>query len=408
MNIRPLITLVFALLLFFACNEEVSPPALTEIPVATEASGEPNLHIADGGEVFLTWVEYLNDTTDALVWARLNEGTWTSPVTIAKGSDWFVNWADFPSLAKFKNSESMAAHWLQMSAEGTYDYDIKVSISNDGGQNWNPPFTLHTDGVSAEHGFVSMVPLDDGRIFATWLDGRNMPGGHGDDHGHGGGPMTLRCATFEEAGKLYDEAELDSKVCECCTTAAVEIPGGVLVAYRNRSDEENRDIFYTRLHDGEWSNPKAVHNDNWHITGCPVNGPALAASGNTVAVAWFTAPEGEAKAQVAFSTDAGNSFGKPIRIDDGNTIGRVDIVMNDAQTATVSWLEAVEKKAELRIRQITTDGSVNDSQTIVETSASRSSGFPRMVLNGDKLLFAWTEVDSVGTRVRTGEVRLKD
>ena len=121
-----------------------------------------------------------------------------------------------------------------------------------------------------------------------------------------------------------------------------------------------------------------------------------------------TAPEGEAKAQVAFSTDAGKSFGKPIRIDDGNTIGRVDIVMNDAQTATVSWLEAVEKKAELRIRQINTDGSVNDSQTIVETSASRSSGFPRMVLNGDKLLFAWTEVDSVETRVRTGEVRLKD
>ncbi|RME05206.1 MAG: hypothetical protein D6816_09165, partial [Bacteroidetes bacterium] len=79
MNIRPLITLVFAFLLFFACNKEVSPPALTEIPVTTEASGEPNLHIADGGEVFLTWVEYLNDTTDALVWARLNEGSWTSP-----------------------------------------------------------------------------------------------------------------------------------------------------------------------------------------------------------------------------------------------------------------------------------------------------------------------------------------
>ncbi len=404
MKIRAELALAFALVAFAGCQNENPVPKLVPLPISTVSGGEPNLHISDDKQVYLSWVEYLNDTTDALVWSKLSNGAWSAPTTIATGPDWFVNWADFPSLVKFKNSASMAAHWLQISAEGTYDYDVKVSISNNGGQNWNPPFTLHSDGVNAEHGFVSMVPLDDGRIFAAWLDGRNMPGGQEDGHGHGGGPMTLRCAMFDEAGKLSEQAELDGKVCECCTTAAVEIPGGVLVAYRNRSDEENRDIFYTRLQDGDWSNPKAVHNDNWHITGCPVNGPALAASGNTAAIAWFTAPEGVAKVQAAFSTDAGNTFGKPIRIDDGNSAGRVDIVMTDDQTAIVSWLEVVDKKAELRICKVRSDGTKDSSQTIVETSASRSSGFPKMVLNADKLLFAWTEVDSVGTRVRTGEV----
>lgn len=408
MNLRPVFALVAALVMLIGCQSEETMNELEQLPVSTKDSGEPNLHISADGEVFLSWVEYLNDTTDALVWSKLSDGAWTEPVTIATGSDWFVNWADFPALVKFRNSPSMATHWLQMSAEGTYDYDVKVSISNDGGQNWNTPFTLHADSISAEHGFVSMLPLDDGRIFATWLDGRNMARGHGDDHGHGGGPMTLRCATFDEAGNLYDEAELDEKVCECCTTAAVEIPGGVLVAYRNRSDEENRDIFYTRLQDGDWSNPKAVHNDNWHITGCPVNGPALAASSNTVAIAWFTAPEGEAKVQVAFSSDGGNTFGNAIPIDGGKPIGRVDIVMTDNQTAIVSWLETVDKKAELRIRQVKTDGTLNEPKTIVETSSSRSSGFPRMVVNNGKLLFAWTEVDSVGTRVRTGEVDIAE
>ncbi len=398
-----------AFLLLSGCQPTEELPGLSDIPVPTEESGEPNLHVTDEGQVFLSWVEYLNDSTDALRWSRLEGGAWTPPMPIASGSDWFVNWADFPSLAKFKNSESMAAHWLQMSATGTYDYDVKVSISNDGGQNWNAPFTLHSDGVSAEHGFVSMVPLDDGRMFATWLDGRYMAAGSDDDHGHGGGPMTLRSALFDEKGQISDETELDGKVCECCTTAAVEIPGGVLVAYRNRSDEENRDIFYTRLQAGQWSNPKAVHNDNWHITGCPVNGPALAASGNTVVIAWFSAPEGEAKVQVAFSTDGGASFGKPVRIDDGNPAGRVDVVMKNAQTAIVSWLEVLNKKAELRIRQVKTDGSRdNQARSIVETSPSRSSGFPKMALLNNKLLFAWTEVDSLGTRVKSGEMKLSE
>ena len=34
----------------------------------------------------------------------------------------------------------------------------------------------------------------------------------------------------------------------------------------------------------------AVYNDGWKIAACPVNGPAVAANGKRVALAWFTAP----------------------------------------------------------------------------------------------------------------------
>lgn len=404
MKIRPVAALSSFLLTIAACQQNEDPPSLTMLTVPTERSAEPNLHVAEGDKIYLSWVEHVNDTTDALLWSAWMHEAWSPATTIATGSDWFVNWADFPSLVKFKTSQAMAAHWLQMSGEGTYDYDIKVSISKNGGQLWSPPFTLHTDGVSAEHGFVSMVPLSNGRIFATWLDGRYMAAPNADGH-HGSGPMTLRCATFDEEGNLYDEKELDGKVCECCTTAAVEIPGGVLVAYRNRSDEENRDIFYTRLQNGQWSDPKPVHNDNWNISGCPVNGPALAANGNSAALAWFTAPDGDAKVQVAFSTDAGGSFGAPIRVDDGDPLGRVDVVMPDDHTAIVSWIETKENNAELRIRKITSFGTIDPPISIVETSASRSSGFPKMEWIQNSLLFAWTQVDSTGTRVKTGLLR---
>ena len=62
-----------------------------------------------------------------------------------------------------------------------------------------------------------MLPKDDDKIFATWLDGRftkiegeeTTHDSH-NDHGHGGGgAMTLRTATFNIEGKLYNEKELD-------------------------------------------------------------------------------------------------------------------------------------------------------------------------------------------------------
>ncbi len=390
-----------SLALACGCNQETPPPHLTDIPVPCKAGGEPRLFIANDGTALLSWVEYLDDTTDALVFSHLESGQWSEPHTVATGSNWFVNWADFPSIATFlDNPQAMAAHWLQMSADGTYDYDIRVSISTNHGRQWSQPFILHDDGVHAEHGFVSLVPLSADRMFAVWLDGRHMASG---SHGHGEGAMTLHCATFDTTGHVFDEKELDDKVCECCTTAALRTPSGILVAYRNRSDQEVRDIYTIRLHAGEAEPARPVHDDGWQITACPVNGPALAGKASAVAIAWFTAAGAEPRVMAAFSTDEGASFGPPVRIDGGNALGRVDIVMPDQHSAVICWLEAVDGKAEIRVRRAYADGRLDASQTVATTSASRSSGFPQMGLYDEQLLIAWTEVDSAGnTRVRSG------
>src|SRR5690606_40682603 len=59
--------------------------------------------------------------------------------------------------------------------------------------------------------------------------------------------------------------------------------------YRDRTVDEIRDIHVARLEDGAWRTLPAVHADNWKIAGCPVNGPAIAATGNDAVVAWFSA-----------------------------------------------------------------------------------------------------------------------
>ena len=367
--------------------------------------GEPNLFCSPGGAVYLSWVEQLNDTTNALLFSTLENDEWSKPKTIATGSDWFVNWADFPVLVTYGEDEaSLAAHWLQMSASGTYDYDIKVSQSFDRGDTWTAPFTPHTDGIAAEHGFVSMLPLSSDKIFITWLDGRNTKqeskGAEHDGSSHRGA-MTLRAAIFDKEAKLSHEVELDPRVCDCCQTTAALTTQGIVLAYRDRSEEEIRDIAILRQVEGEWTEPRIVFPDNWHMPGCPVNGPALAATNNNVALAWFTMADDTAKVKVALSSDGAEHFHKPICVDEGNPLGRVDVVSLEKGGALVSWLEDTEQGAAIKLVKVYANGSRSKSVTIAKSSKQRKSGFPRMVKVDKQILLAWTSIDGNITHVKT-------
>ena len=183
---------------------------------AARGSVTPNLSVGAAGELYLSWLEPAADGRHALRFARRDGDEWAAPRTIASGDDWFVNWADFPSLVVMADG-AMAAHWLQKSGRGTYAYDVCIARSRDGGASWGEAFRPHRDGTQTEHGFVSMLGRDDGSLAVIWLDGREMKA---DGHGHGTGQMTLRSARVAPDGELHEETVLDKRVCECCQTAA--------------------------------------------------------------------------------------------------------------------------------------------------------------------------------------------
>ena len=81
--------------------------------------------------------------------------------------------------------------------------------------------------------------------------------------------MTLRAATLDHVGTLYGETLLDERICDCCQTSAARTANGIVVAYRDRSDEEIRDIAVVRWQNGIWSVLQTVHEDRWHILGWP-------------------------------------------------------------------------------------------------------------------------------------------
>jgi hypothetical protein len=300
-------------------------------------------------------------------------------------------------------SGRLLAYWLQRSGAGRYAYGVRVSQSTDRGATWSPDTVLHTDRSAGEHGFVALWLAPGDSVRAAWLDGRQMSPGPG---GHGSGAMSLQSVAVASSGTLGREQPLDLRTCDCCQVAATVTPSGPVVAYRDRTENEIRDIAVVRQVDGAWTEPTIVHADGWHIEACPVNGPALASRGDTVAIAWFTGAQDTARVRVAFSADGGKSFAAPVRVDGGTPAGRVGITLDATGNAIVSWLERVPpENAEVRVRRVGRSGTMGEPFTVSRTSAARASGFPRIVRSGDSLVAAWT-VPGDSARVMVGRLSL--
>jgi hypothetical protein len=383
-------------------------------PLASPAgpnSAQPQLTVSNRGAL-LSWVER-EGAQASLRFAERTATGWTPPRTVASGTDWFVNWADVPSVLRLADG-TLAAHWLQKSGPETYAYDVRLAYSKDDGRTWSAPFTPHHDGTKTEHGFVSLFEMPGAGLGLVWLDGRAMqPDPHGEPASHGRGDMSVRFASFDRAWTQTNDRPIDTRVCECCPTAAAVTSEGVLVAYRDRSDDEIRDIYVSRLENGRWTEGRPVHQDDWRIPMCPVNGPALSADGRRVAIAWFTVKDDEGRAFVAFSDDAGRTFGAPIRLDDVGSLGRVDVSLLPDGSAVASWMEFDNQRAEFRARRVERSGQRSASITVAGVEGSRSSGYPRLARHEHEVIFAWTESTGAGTaagglRLRTAAARLPD
>jgi hypothetical protein len=379
---------------------------------ATSPSMAPRIAaLADGGAV-VTWLERM-DKGHRMRHAVFDGEAFGPARTIASGR-FFANWADTPGLIALPEGP-WVAHWLERSGQGTYAYDVLASVSLDRGETWGETFSPHLDGTPTEHGFVSTWNAGTGEAGMTWLDGRNTlpaavdrPPGH--DHHGDGGAMTLRTARVDERGRLKGEALLDDRVCDCCATASAVTDDGPVVVYRNRSEAEIRDIYIVRQTDAGWSEPRPVHADQWHITGCPVNGPAVIARGRTVVVAWFTMGADESpRIQVAVSRDAGQTFDEPHVLDRDLALGRVDLAWS-GDGFVLSWL-AQEQGGALRLAEFDGDGVLRVRHELGALDGGRSSGFPRLLaLEGSRLLIAWTDADpdTGDPVVRAGLLRFGD
>ena len=385
-----------------APESEVADLPLEELAVAAEPGARfPSLE-RHGEVVALSWLEPHVEEGDevwALRGAVYRDGTLGEPFEVTRsggGTSFFVNWADFAAVWPVAGGR-LAAHWLERGGATTYDYGVRVAFSDDGGRSWSEPWTPHEDGTPSEHGFVSVFGLDNGGAGMVWLDGRRFFQADGTRAPEP--RMTLRYRTVGADGTRGHEVEIDDRICDCCQTDAAMTSEGPVVVYRDRTPGEVRDISIGRFVDGKWSGGVPVHQDGWVIPGCPVNGPSVAALGSEVAVAWFTGADDTPRVKVAFSDDAGTTFGEPSTIDLGNPVGRVGVVMPDPGLALVTWLE----DDQLFVRGVTSDGTPGPTRRVATSSSARASGFPAILVDSSgRVVFAQTVVDH-GIRVLRSE-----
>lgn len=366
---------------------------LEELDTPAELNAEgPSLAIMPDGRVLMSWIETDGPVHATVKTAVLDGSDWSQPVAVMEGDDLFINYTDFPSVAALPDG-TLAISWSRMNGDSYFAYDTNISLSHDDGVTWGAGIVPHRDGTKRQHGFVSMVPDGSGGIMTMWLDGRNHD--TVDTQGAAeaeGDAMQLRATTLATDGALSEEILLDDRTCTCCQTTAVALDDEtVLLAYRDRTEEEIRDISLVRQVDGVWSEPVGISQDGWEISGCPVNGPAIDAHGSQVALVWFTAADDIPAVRMAFSDDRGASFGAPTGIDLGAPFGGVDVVQLSDGSALFSWVERTAAgEVVLVCRANPSDGcGAPVALTLVRTG--RTIGFPRMVASGADVWIAWNE-----------------
>lgn len=339
--------------------------------------------------LYMSWMEQVGPETKVMMAVRTAEG-WSDPRLVQQGDDLFVNWADFPGIAVFDDG-TIAVHWLREIGPSSFDYQVEISLSHDGGTTWGQPLIPHADRSFAQHGFVSKWPAGQSGLAVIWLDGRAY-GAEGDEALTAPDAMQLRATMLASDGMLGDDVAIDLQTCSCCQTSLTATGDGTIIAaYRDRTDGEIRDISVARLTGEGWEKPLTVHEDGWEISGCPVNGPAISAQERTVVAAWFTGANDVPAVKVAFSEDGGLGFGDPDRIDLGNPVGRVDIEMLDDGSALVSWVEWKADGEALMLCPVRAGLGCVSSEVIAVNTAGSSVNFPRMVRAGNDVYIAWTQ-----------------
>jgi len=385
----------FLLGVFIAGCTPGAPPSTVrsvDVPAATGSMG-PNLATGPDGTVVLSWMEPDGDG-HALRFSVLGDSDWGGPRTVARGDDWFVNWADFPSVVPVTDT-LWAAHWLDSQPEGGYAYDVKLSLSTDGGASWSEPFLPHFDDTPTEHGFVTLFD-DVGALGIVWLDGRKMVNDF-DENDVGASGMTLRAATFGIDQLPIREALVDDLTCDCCQTDVAMTGDGPVAAYRNRTTDEIRDIYVARREFGEWQPGDPIADDHWEIAACPVNGPIIRAAGDQVAVAWFTAANGTPRVKAAWSNDGARHFSAPVEVGVERPLGHVGAVLLPDGDLVVSWQRGVgDGGAELLLRRVSPDGQMSAPYPLAQADDLFSFSVPQLSRNGDDVLVVWTSfVDKV-------------
>lgn len=412
---------VLLLAALIGCRENRRPlTAHSLVSPAPDTSLTPQVTPLGAGRLLMSWQTPLQGGGYSFSMSIFDGRRWSEIRPIASGPRLSMFSADLPGVALMPNGQLFAYWELKDSREDNpYATAIQTAVSKDEGKSWSPPLQPYGDILAGQHSFLSWFPSSQG-LGLVWLDAqqqaqvRHAALGSNTKHEREIGAIGLRYAAFNREGKPAQGSFIAPIACECCPTSAALTSRGPVVVYRGRQDPPGtkpadvecdrptiRDIYIARLESRSWTRPHAVHTDNWVVNACPDNGPAVDAAGDKLAVAWWTRSSGSPKVQVAFSRDAGDTFGQAFRIDAGKAEGQVTVaLLSGGDAAVVGWLEAGRTWARL------VSASGVSGQPVELGASPRHSRLPRWIAEDGEVFAVWTsQIDGV-RRVSVSRIKL--
>ncbi len=385
-----------ALLAFTGCKQaaatrdNATPPQPVQISADGVDAAEPATAAATDGTFYVAWVNHDAKQADVMLAHFNHKGESVgTPVRVNREPGVATAWrGDQPSLAVSPNGAVYVLWTNRVETGDKHGTDIYLSTSSDGGQTFTSEVKVNDDEAPAAHGMHSLAVAKDGRIYAAWLDERNvhapMPSTKAEGH-HMESNRDVYTAYSTDGGRTFSpNQKVASDACPCCKTALTVAADGTLYAgWRQVLPGSYRHIAVTSSTDGgtKFSAPVIVSDDHWMLQGCPVSGPSLSvdAASGSLKVVWYAAGEGGAPGvYTAESRDKGHSFSPRQLLSEENVRGTPALAVGN-NNAIALWQSADAPNA--KMRELGTAGSV--------LSIAANAELPAGAFSNDRLFVAY-------------------
>jgi hypothetical protein len=345
-------------------------------------AAEPGVAAASDGSVFVAWVEHGKEGA-ADVWLSHFDAQAKqqgAPVRVNATPGEATAWHGDPPTIAVAPDNTIFVVWTASVKGVKHASTLYLSASRDGGRSFAAPVKVNDDTKPAAHGMHSLAVSPDGRVYAAWLDERNVapppPAKPGAAHVHKESNREVFFAVSSDGGRTFNaNRRIASEVCPCCKTMlATGADGRVYASWRQVLPGEFRHIAVAASTDGgqTFSQPTIVHDDKWQIAGCPVSGAALSLAANgTLSVLWYTAGEaGTPGLYRSESRDGGRTFAPRTPL--ARSSGRGTPVLlkgaSDGQNLLAVWEERGEgASTRIATAQLKDDGQAPSSDTVASS-----------------------------------------
>jgi len=378
-------------------------PALAGLALAAGiAAAQPHQHGMDGAmsgthETLSATPAFAPDGTlwlarteaDRVVVAKSTDlgKTFSSPVSVAPGPinvDWGPD--SRPQIVVDRDGHLIVTYAIFQ--DKRFNGRVYYTRSTDGGLSFAPPRPITTDAASQR--FQATAIDADGRLFAAWLDKRNV--GSAVDNGKSYSGAALAYAWSNDDGATFADAKIAiDNTCECCRLAiAFAGSGRPAVLFRNVFTGSVRDHALVTFKDPITPGPlHRVSVDDWKIEACPHQGPSLAiAPDGSYHAAWFT--DGTAR-QGLFYARADNAdapFSAPRALSSPDRQPARPYLLANNRALHLAWKEFDGDRTRIQWEVSHDSGrSWTAARTIADTADA--SDHPLLVQNKDHIYLSW-------------------